>query len=246
MTQERSPVAPDGAGADPTAGTSELSANSLCDPFVTLLPISGASVCVIGLNGSQSTVCASDALALQIDGLQFELGEGPHWSAFKDARPVLVEDVQKDHGARWPVLGHALKEIEVGALFAIPLLVGAVVVGVVDLYRATPGWLRPRDLHRAVSLAASVAVPAVHSAVRDAERERPTNTATAPALRREVHQATGMIVVQLDLSPADAFQQLKVEAFLTGRPVHEIARDVVARKIDLGRLRQDSQRTDHA
>ena len=47
----------------------------------------------------------------------------------------------------------------------------------------------------------------------------------------QVHQATGMIQVQLGVPTEDAFLLLRARAFASGRPVIDIARDVVERRL---------------
>ncbi len=49
--------------------------------------------------------------------------------------------------------------------------------------------------------------------------------------RTEVYQATGMVGEQLAVSPATALSVLRAHAFLHGRDIAEVARDVVARRI---------------
>jgi hypothetical protein len=48
--------------------------------------------------------------------------------------------------------------------------------------------------------------------------------------RPEIHQATGMISVQLGVGIAEAFSRLRARAFAQGRPLSELAADVVARR----------------
>ena len=55
--------------------------------------------------------------------------------------------------------------------------------------------------------------------------------------RAEIHQATGMVVAQLDLSPTDAFARLRAHAFTEGVALGDVARDVVARRL---RFRKDT------
>jgi hypothetical protein len=50
--------------------------------------------------------------------------------------------------------------------------------------------------------------------------------------RREVHQATGMILVQLGISADEASLLLRAHAFSSGRSVKEVANDVVERRLD--------------
>lgn len=52
--------------------------------------------------------------------------------------------------------------------------------------------------------------------------------------RAEIHQAAGMISVQLSVSVADALVRLRARAFRDGRPLADLAADVVARRIRFG------------
>jgi AmiR/NasT family two-component response regulator len=49
----------------------------------------------------------------------------------------------------------------------------------------------------------------------------------SPALRREVHQATGVILVQLDTTATIAFSRLQAYAFAQGQTVQSVSHDVV-------------------
>jgi hypothetical protein len=48
--------------------------------------------------------------------------------------------------------------------------------------------------------------------------------------RPEIHQATGMISVQLGVGIAEALSRLRARAFAQGCPLSELAADVVARR----------------
>jgi hypothetical protein len=55
-----------------------------------------------------------------------------------------------------------------------------------------------------------------------------------------VHQASGMVAVQLDVSVGQALIRLKAYAFGNGRPLAEVAEDVVARKLRFEARGRDS------
>lgn len=205
---------------------------ALCRPFVELLPITGASISVFNEAGHQSTICASDAMAARLDELQFSLGEGPRWTTLRTGTSTLAPDLNDAQHDEWPIFRAAIIDLQVGALFAFPLSMGAVIVGVVDLYRETPGPLTMGAMSTAMSLAGTVAAPAARRAVRSAEDEVPPNANTAPEMRRVVHQATGMLLVQLDTTATNAFFRLKAHAFATNRTLEDVAHDVVMRRID--------------
>jgi GAF domain-containing protein len=222
--------------ADSPTDSSADVALHLCDPFLKLLSMTGGSITVLGRAEHPSTICTSDTVAARVEELQFELGEGPHWEALRTGRAVSVADVATDSFARWPMFGPAVADTTARALFSIPLLLGAITIGVVDLYRSRPGEMDPRELAIARRLAGSAAAPALRTAVRSADKEEDKALREVPEMRREVHQATGMLLVQLDTTATDAFMRLRAHAFSNGRPVGDVAHDVVTRRLDFTNL----------
>ncbi len=212
---------------EPPVGDETPPVDPLCASFVTEFGVSGASISVVSYLGRQSTICSSDATAARVESLQFELGEGPHWDAFESRAPVLCSDLDAADETRWPLFVDAARGLGIHAIFAFPMLMGAALVGVVDLYSTTARTV-DRDFASRASHAASRAAHAsvqraLHSAAHHASAESPM----APALRREVHQATGMILSQLEVSATAAFARLQGHAFATGQPIEEVAREVV-------------------
>jgi hypothetical protein len=51
--------------------------------------------------------------------------------------------------------------------------------------------------------------------------------------RAEVSQATGMLVAQLEVEPAEALLRLRAHAYATGRAASEVARDILERRLRL-------------
>lgn len=120
----------------------------------------------------------------------------------------------------------------VRAYFAFPMLVGAASVGVVGLSSRRAGPLDEDHVASAAGLAQRTAVPALARAIAGAESDVDPRNAPVPGMRREVHQATGMILAQLDVTPSEAFFRLRAHAFATSTSIEEIARRVVARELD--------------
>ncbi|RFA07965.1 hypothetical protein B7R54_01095 [Subtercola boreus] len=203
----------------------------LLAPFLKALPITGLSLSVSGYSGQESTLAVSDATATELSELQFARGQGPHWKVLATGRPVLVPDVAASAG-EWPLFGEALAGLPVGAIFAFPLRIGAAVVGVVDLYSSVPGGLDVRQAQTAAGLAQAATGTAVRRATESANDDAPHPSSPVPETRREVQQATGMILAQLDVSATDAFYRLRMHAFSNGRSLQSVALDVIARSID--------------
>jgi hypothetical protein len=209
-----------------------IDAAGLCAPFVTALHVSGVSISVFDANGNQSTICSSNRIAARGEALQFELGEGPHWEALGTNAPVLCPDLAAEGSAKWPMFGRAALEIGMAAVYAFPMKMGAVRVGVVDMYSAIPRHLDDHQIALAASMANRTAAPAARYATNAANSSLMSEHELAPALRREVHQATGMVQAQLDVNATEAFARLRAHAYTSGRSIGDVARDVVGRHLD--------------
>jgi hypothetical protein len=69
------------------------------------LPVSGVGLAVMTEEGPAGTVAASDGGALQLEELQFTLGEGPCVDASRTGRPVLVPDLAGTSRRTWSQFG---------------------------------------------------------------------------------------------------------------------------------------------
>jgi hypothetical protein len=145
-------------------------------------------------------------------------------------RPVLVADMSDPvQTARWPIYAAAVVEqAGVRAVFALPLQWGAIDVGVLDLYRRTPGSLSPTQMRDALN-AADAATLILLGLLSGPGDEQSWDRSWGN--RAEIHQATGMVVAQLGISAADALARLRAHAFAEQRLLGEVARDVVARRL---------------
>jgi len=207
---------------------------SLCAPFLAVLPVGGAALSVLAGSAGQSTVCSSDDTATRLDEMQFDLGEGPCWDAMSTRAPVLTPDLAVDGAAAWPLFTDAVRNdaasAGVRAIYAFPLFVGSLDLGAVDLYSSSVKPLESGQVTDATQLASLAAWQVLRRILADnAVDDLDT---PAPYSRREVHQATGMILAQLDISAADAALLLRAHAFASGRTVAEVASDVIERRID--------------
>jgi len=212
-------------------------AQRICQACVEGLDVDGAAISVLTATVSRETLWATDATAELLEDLQFTLNEGACMEAAATGRPVLVPDLQHStETARWPVFAAAVAEQTlVGALFALPLQWGTVNLGVLDLYRATPGGLADlqwRDTLAAVDTAALMLLEQRTDPDGDNDVENGDGWHDhAWRHRAEVHQATGMVLGQLEINATDSLARLRAYAFLNQRLLTDVARDVVERRL---------------
>lgn len=206
--------------------------DDLCSPLRAAVSMPGAVVSTLGSPMGSETVCASTKLGARIDEIQIDLGEGPSWEALRTRLPVTASDLQVDGGALWPGTWAALRELDVGALFAFPLYVSTLGIGSIALYSMTARELSDADIERMSHLAAIVSGALLRRALN--RLDSPDDGAPdEPYSRREVHQATGMVAARNCIGVDDALLLLRGHAFAAGRSVRDVAADVIARRLDL-------------
>lgn len=200
----------------------------LCHPFLAALPVTGVSVAALVGSGARLTLCSSDAVAARVDELQFELGEGPQFSASRFGNLIGIPDVAQHLHHDWPVFGAALHELPIGALFSVPIRMGAVTLGVASLYCSVPRVLSAAQTSTALAIASAAVGPLTSQAMRSATDEIDVESQMAPASRREVHQATGMVLVQLNTTATIAYARLQAYAFANMKTLQQVAHEVVS------------------
>lgn len=202
----------------------------LCDACVDGLPgVGGAGLAVMTSLPAQQVRYASNQVSARVEELQVMLGEGPCVEAFGRGRPVLASDLDDPYWLRqWPVFAPAAVGAGARALFALPLQVGAICLGVVDLYREAPGVLAGDDLAEALAFADAATelllaehLPGGHV----------PGSGQIFSHRAVVHQATGMVSAQLGVPVAEAFLRLRAYAYAAERSLDDVARDVVDRRL---------------
>jgi hypothetical protein len=217
-----------------SAGESGLSSRRLCEAARDFLGVSGLGVMLMSRDAPQGSLCATNQVSALIEELQFMLGEGPCIDAYEGDEVVLEPNLADPSTPRW--LAFSPKAIEAGAraTFGFPMRVGAVRLGALDLYQDRPGPLT-NDQHADALVVADV----VATWVLDVQADAPAG-ALAEGLQSgaefyfAVHNAAGMISVQLGVSVTEAMIRLRAYAFANERLLHDVARDVVSRRIRFG------------
>jgi hypothetical protein len=202
----------------------------VCQFAVEHLEASGCAVTLMGRPPSVDVLAIAGDKAGEIAELQFTLGEGPCLDAFLIGVPTFAVDLA-EQGGRWPMFSTRATALGVLAEFSLPMQLGATPVGVLDLSREEPGMLSDEHLADALT-AAEIATDAVLLLQGSSEgSELSTLLEPAGQDRMVVHQATGMVAVQLDVTVADALATLRAAAFRSNRSLYEVAVDVVNRQI---------------
>ncbi len=205
----------------------------VCGAAELLVRVTGAGLSLIVDGELRATVGASGPGISSVQELELELGEGPGVDAWAALEPVLEPDLAAPSVVRWPAFASAAAGAGLLAVFAFPLRLGAIRIGVLELYRDHRGGLSV-DEHGYALVLADVATWVVLGLQSDAPVSGMHELlASEPDHWAEVHQATGMAAVQLGVPLEEAFVRLRAHAFASGRPLRDVASDVVTRRLRL-------------
>jgi hypothetical protein len=209
---------------------------TLCEVGAKVTEMSGAGIMLMSGDLPSGSMCTTNDVSALIEDLQYELGEGPCVDAHNAGRPVLEPDLAHPDEPRWPAFTASVLEAGARAVFGFPLHVGAVRLGALNLYCDRPGPLSEDQYADAVVMAEIAAQAVLAMQAGAPPGELAAELEAGGDFRYVVHQASGMVSAQLDVSVGVALIRLRAYAFANDRPLNQVAEDVVAR-----RLRFDGQ-----
>ncbi|MFC8199070.1 ANTAR domain-containing protein [Streptomyces sp. NPDC057298] len=194
---------------------------------------------LVGFGRTAEPLWGHPEVSARFEELQFTLGEGPGPDTVLTGTPVLEPDLESVRPDRWPVLLPSARELGVHGVCCFPLGIGAIRVGVLTVLCDAQRTMTEQQCVDATALAAALTGTFLN-------RDGPGNPGAdgnggaAPGWfleqpaglhRASVHQATGMISVQLGVPVAEAILRLRAHAYSSERPLSEVADDVVARRL---------------
>jgi ANTAR domain-containing protein/GAF domain-containing protein len=212
----------------------------LCSACVDVLDVTGAGITIMG-GEHAGPVCVSNPRMAALEDLQYTIGEGPCHDAFRSNKFVHAPLLDVSASARWPSFVDLAHETGVGAVFAYPLSAKGAKIGVLTLYQADPGELSAMQHDDSIAI-----VEVLTETVLSLQDAAPVGTLAADLddaveYRAEIHQASGMVSVQLKIPVAEALLRIRAHAFAEGRPVRAVAADIVARRLRLADDRGDRE-----
>lgn len=202
----------------------------ICGAGAHLLGVGGAGLTLMP-NSQRGGLWASNDRAKGLEDAQLGLGEGPGVEASRHGMPVL-EPCLGDRSTRWPFFRCAALALGAEAVFAFPLRVGSIRLGVLSLHRQIAGPLSGDELADILAL--------VDIATQSILELQATGSVYWRMFdpngdRARLHQATGIIAAQINSDIPTALACIRGYAFSEERSVFEIADDVIAHRLRLNR-----------
>jgi hypothetical protein len=194
------------------------------------------------VGGAHETFVATDSVAGAVEALQVEFGEGPCVEAIASRHRYLEPDLSSSRAQqRWPHFSPGAVEHGMLGAFAFPLIAAGQPLGALDVYSDRRGDLSPDQLADSMLLAdlATLAIEHADAPPRVEGVDLAAEPSEPWAHSAVVHNASGMVSAQLEVDVDEALLRLRAVAFVTGRALADVARDVVNRDLRIQSWAED-------
>lgn len=178
------------------------------------------SISVSGRDGEVVTRAASDAVATELDEVQYAAGEGPCLHAIETEPVVRVEDAR--HEQRWPLFMPTAVAAGLRSHLSVRLDIDTGTRGSMNLYSVSSDTISAETEQLAELFAAHAGLALGHA-------RRLENLTAALENRRMIGLALGMTMQRLDLDEDAAFAYLTRISGTTQTKLRDVAADLVAR-----------------
>lgn len=205
--------------------TARAAMPTLMAAVATAIGAQHVGLTVLGTDRTEALTMASDSVATEAQDAEFTLGEGPAHDVTSGGAPVVADESMLP--ARWPHFAPQVARLGVRSVIAAPLTTTNGCFGALTVFD-------PGAQDRPVAMLRAVADALVNTTLLVEE----TDAIAVPLLagvdsRAVVHQAAGMVAVQLGCTATDALAALRARAFAEDRPITALATEVVRRKLRL-------------
>lgn len=192
----------------------------------TITGSTGSGITLLDAAGRRITSAATDDLVRRLDGLQYELDEGPCLSAWREWA-VLRSGTDGVRG-RWPEWTRRAREMGLRSYLSAPLISRDDAIGAIKVYSTTDDTFEARDadvLRRFATQAAIFVANVVTVRATEQLSERLKQTLRTRDL---VATARGIVMVRDGVDSEGAFRQLAEQSQRSRRLLRDVAAEVVA------------------
>ncbi|CAA9391534.1 MAG: hypothetical protein AVDCRST_MAG60-1567 [uncultured Nocardioides sp.] len=182
---------------------------------VASLPgVDHAGVTIIQKSGEYVTRASTDPVVVELDALQYSLGEGPCVYAMEAEKLVVANHLMDEK--RWPRYIPQAYELGLRAQMGVQLVLDEDKIGGLNLYSTKADEIHEDVAHNAELFAA-------HAALALGFVRRKENLNTALGTRKMIGQAIGMVMVEFTVNEDQAFAYLQRVSSVTNVKLKDVA-----------------------
>jgi GAF domain-containing protein len=191
--------------------------------------LAGASVSLAD-GEAMRMVAAQSERARAMGLIQQQSGAGPCIDSQRTARPVLVADLT-DRPRKWTAFTEVAATLGVVSVASVPIRLGGVGLGVLDLYHDEKHWWTTDEVRladRLARMAASYAFELYRA------RRRATQLQEALDSRVVIEQAKGILAERMGITVDAAFDRLRAYSRDHNTPIRTVAEAVIQQGLNPG------------
>jgi hypothetical protein len=210
-----------------------LTLSGMCAGSQAVTAVTGAAIVLMAAGHLPAATYTSNSAFDPLEDLQFAMGIGPTSEAYESGEPVIETDLAMAPPARWGDFSRTAVESGAYAVFSFPLQLGATRLGALTLYQDHAGALDDGRYADAIVVAGIItrAVLALQAGAVDGALAAELSEGGSDFA--EVHQASGMVSVQLGIEIGDALTRVRAQAFADGTTMRYTAGEILARRLRL-------------
>jgi transcriptional regulator with GAF, ATPase, and Fis domain len=185
----------------------------------------GAGVSLIDTRGRRISTASTDAIILQADQLQYELGQGPCLTAWAQEATMTMEDSRTEH--RWPAWTRTIADLPLRSAISTPLATPDGAIGALKVYSPAPNGFGPTSARLLELLARPAALILANAQARDTAQRLSEGIIATLGARDATGTATGIIMERLHINRDQALAALITAARQRKQPVHLLAQEII-------------------
>jgi len=213
--------------------TEEYDLDDLLETLVAeckdLLDVTEVGLVLADPRGNLHVMAATTESAGHLEALQLRTGEGPCVEAFRTKQAVIVVDIE--HMTQWPTFRRIALREGYQAVHAVPLKVGDLSLGAMNLFSVRPGDLNEVDAKAAQALADIASIGIVTNRLHARHELVQQQLQTALESRITIEQAKGVVSAQRGISTEEAFVRIRSYARNGGLRLQTVANQIVESKL---------------
>jgi GAF domain-containing protein len=215
-------------------GNLRAALHEVTEACVDLFGVRGSGIMLADEQHISRYVAASDGPGRLLETMESETGQGPCTEAFVLGRAVMVSDLATE--TRWPELAAAMAPHHVHAVLGVPVRLGGITVGTIDVYRDHPAeW--DESERAALDRFGTIVGMILGSALSEHEAtELATQLQYALDYRVVIERGVGYLMARDGVDAVVAFNRLR----RTARSAQSKIGDVATQLLETGRLPTES------
>ncbi len=204
----------------------------LVEHSTALTSVVEAGIVLADSNGELHMVASTGKRVTDLEVLQLSTSSGPCFVAYTTGRSVDVDDIAASRD-RWPEFADLAASKGFAAMQALPLRLRDTTLGSLNLFSEKLGGLSDQDAVLAQAMADVATIGIVQD--RTITLHATINDQLSAALdsRVRIEQAKGLLAHRHGVTVEEAFVLLRAHARRNGLKLHDVADDVVERRLEL-------------